>query len=258
MTVLVGVKCTDGVVIGADSIATSTAGQFRVMQMPSNNKIQIVEKQVICACTGAVGLAQRLHLHVVQAARGNVFANFTINEAAGNISTRFLTDCDKTLNYRIGPNGLGCGALIAACIKGEPQLIEYDHMTFQPEIKEENLFYVSMGSGQALADPFLAFVARVLWKGSRPTVDQARFGVYWALDHTIKHAPGGVGAPIRLAELRKLDGTWTARNIEEEKTQETAEFISELETKIAEAATQPMAQAKIETPPAPPPQPPSA
>lgn len=255
MTVLVGVKCTDGVVIGADSIATSSSGRFNVMQVPSNNKIRIFEKQVICATTGSVGLAQRLHLHVLNATKGSVFANLALNDAAGNISTRFLTDCDKTLTWRTGQNGLGCGAMIAACVKGEPQLIEYDHVTFQPEIKEDNLFYVSMGSGQALADPFLAFVARVLWKGSRPTVDQARFGVYWALDHTIKHAPGGVGEPIRLAELRKVEGTWTARNIEEEETQETAEYISELETKIAEAAIQPMAQAKIEAPPAPPPPP---
>jgi hypothetical protein len=35
---------------------------------------------------------------------------------------------------------------------------------FQPEIKRGKLFFVSMGSGQPLADPFLAFVKRVLWK----------------------------------------------------------------------------------------------
>jgi hypothetical protein len=36
-----------------------------------------------------------------------------------------------------------------------------------------------------------------------PTVDQARFGVYWVLDHTIKLAPGGVGGPIKMSELPK-------------------------------------------------------
>jgi hypothetical protein len=142
------------------------------------------------------------------------------------------------------PNGLGCGALFAACIKGESVLIEYDPVTFQPEIKEDNLFFVSMGSGQALADPFLAFVARVLWGNTRPSVERAKFGVYWALDHTIKHAPGGVGGPIRLAELREI-----------KETQETAQYITDLETHIAEFALRPLAAAPVEAPPVAPPPP---
>lgn len=247
MTVLVGVRCTDGVVIGADSIATSTAGQFRVMQVPSNDKIRIFEQQVICATTGSVGLAQRLHLHVHQATTGSVFKHLALNECANNISTRFLTDCDKTRILRHPPNGLGCGALIAACIKGEPHLIEYDPVTFQPEIKEDNLFYVSMGSGQTLAEPFLAFVARVLWRNTRPSVERAKFGVYWALLHTIKLAPGGIGGPIRLAELREVDGVWVARDIEE--TQETAQYITDLENHIADFALRPLAAASVEAPP---------
>ena len=58
-----------------------------------------------------------------------------------------------------------------------------------------------MGSGQVLADPFLAFVSRVLWQGKQPDVKTATFGVYWALDHAIKFAPGGIGA------IRKV-GLW--------------------------------------------------
>lgn len=250
MTILVGVKCTDGVVIGADSIATSSTGSQRVMQVPSNDKIKIFENHVICATTGSVGLAQRLHLHVLQATKGNVFANLAVGEAAGNVSTRFLTDCDKTRIFRSPPGGLGFGALVAAPIKDEAHLIEYDSIQFQPEFKEGNLFYVSMGSGQALADPFLAFVARVLWKNEQPTVDQAKFGVYWALAHTIQHAPGGVGEPIHLAELRKHEGKWVAREIED--TQEAGQYVTHLEAHIADFALKPLAQAKVEAVPAPP------
>jgi hypothetical protein len=36
-----------------------------------------------------------------------------------------------------------------------------------------------------LADPFLAFINRVLWKGVLPTIEMGRLGVYWTLDHTI-------------------------------------------------------------------------
>jgi hypothetical protein len=63
-----------------------------------------------------------------------------------------------------------------------------------------------------LADPFLAFVCRVLWSNKMPTADDGKFGVYRVLDHTIKHAPGHVGYPICLATLTKnKDGKWIAK-----------------------------------------------
>src|SRR5262245_7311432 len=108
------------------------------------------------------------------------------------------------------------GALIGGINKNDLFLAEYSSVDFQPEIKQD-LVFVSMGSGQLLADPFLAFVNRVLWKNATPTVDVARFGVYWVLDHTIKLAPGKVGPPIRLATLSKIDGAWIAK---EEDTQQ--------------------------------------
>ena len=58
MTVLVGVRCTDGIVIGADSIATSTAGQQGIVRLPTD-KLTIIGDRVILAGTGAVGLGQR-------------------------------------------------------------------------------------------------------------------------------------------------------------------------------------------------------
>jgi hypothetical protein len=56
-----------------------------------------------------------------------------------------------------------------------------------------------------LADPFLAFVSKLLWKSKMPTVEEAKLGVYWVLDHTLKLAPGKVGPPIRLATSCKTD-----------------------------------------------------
>jgi hypothetical protein len=155
--------------------------------------------------------------------------------------------------WRAPPAGVGLGALVAVPIKREAHLIEYDHIAFQPELKEDKLFYVSMGSGQALADPFLAFVARVLWKNERPTVDKAKFGVYWALSHTIQHAPGSVGDPIHIAELRQVDGKWIAREIVD--LQETNQYITDLEDHIAEFVLKPLAAEKVEKLPSPPPDP---
>jgi 20S proteasome alpha/beta subunit len=49
------VKCTDGVVIGADSIATSSAGITNIMQIESNDKIRIFDNSIILTATGSVG-----------------------------------------------------------------------------------------------------------------------------------------------------------------------------------------------------------
>jgi len=105
-------------------------------------------------------------------------------------------------------------------VDASPQLVEFDPVGFQPEIKKDNLHFVSMGSGQILADPFLAFVSRILWGSKPPDVKMGSFGLYWVLSYTIQYAPGGVGRPIKIAVLKKEKGDWTARSVEGNDLQE--------------------------------------
>jgi len=90
MTIIVGVKCVDGIVIGSDSIATSANGSTAIMQIESNDKICIFEKSLIVASTGSVGLAQRLSIHAQAAIKGSVFKNLSKQEASGNLSSRMI------------------------------------------------------------------------------------------------------------------------------------------------------------------------
>ena len=122
-------------------------------------------------------------------------------------------------------------------IDKEPCLIEFATNNFQAEYKEKKLFFASMGSGQSLADPFLAFVSRVLWKNTLPDVKSGRFGLYWALAHTIKYAPGLVGPPIRLATLSKRENAWVAS--ENEDYQEAEQFIASMEARIGAEISDP-------------------
>ena len=106
-----------------------------------------------------------------------------------------------------------------------------------------------MGSGQMLADPFLAFVNRVLWQGNFPSLELGRLGVYWTLDHVIKCAVGGVGGKIRIAMLRQKDGAWVASDMSE--TEEPAQFLGELEASIAVQASRLVMEAPATAPPTP-------
>ena len=228
------------------------------MLLQSNSKIQILDEgvdgrdgpRVIVATTGSVGLGQRLRAFVSEAARGNVFKNLKLREATTRVSTNFLQDCQKSFVPHSSHSGWGFGAILAAVIEGKPHLVEYDVSTFQPEVREDKLHFVSMGSGQTLADPFLAFVSRVLWKSQQPTLQEAKLGVYWALSHTIALAPGGVGGEIKLAALRQVDGNWIASLLEN--AQEQAEHIEALERSIADYATNFFREASVVPLPPPP------
>jgi hypothetical protein len=143
--------------------------------------------------------------------------------------------------------GFGFGALLGTMIDVDPCLIEFATNNFQPEYKEKKMFFVSMGSGQPLADPFLAFVSRVLWKNTLPDVKNGRFGLYWALTHTLKYAPGLVGHPIRLATLSKRENAWIAS--ENDDYQEAEQFIASIEARIGASISEPSAETVAEPAP---------
>jgi hypothetical protein len=137
-----------------------------------------------------------------------------------------LKDFESTF-VRLHPqHGLGFGTLLAAPFGDQHGLVEFGTSDYQPEIKQE-LFFASMGSGQTLADPFLAFVSRVLWNHEAPDIEQAMFGVLWALIHAVAYTPGGVGDPITLAVLQRVKGQWRARKLDAAEQQEQREHIDE-------------------------------
>jgi len=252
MTVLVGVLCTDGVVIGADSIATSSSGPHRLIQIRSDDKIRIIGDRVIIAGTGSVGLGQRFEAIVQKSWNEKTFQKAPL-ECVRHLSGATLKDFSETGVQRHPQNGIGFGALLACPFGDKPELTEFGWTDFQPERKTPRMHFVSTGSGQVLADPFLAFASRVLWKEQQPDVKTASFGVYWALDHAIKYAPGGVGEPIAIATLRREKGTWTARLLKEEEMQEQAQHIAEIEQRIGNYPSEIITQAQPTTPPTPPP-----
>jgi hypothetical protein len=250
LTVIVGVRCSDGIVIGADSAATQAAGNQHLMKMMCD-KIFIVANRVVVATTGSVGQAQRLQ-SVIEAQYANkLFGKDSVTAAP-------LLTRESLMNFQISgiqhnpQGGWGLGAFVGAVFSDGAQLIEYPWTDFQPEINKGKLFFGSMGSGQTLADPFLSFVARVMWENKQPTVDAARFGVHWALSHTIECAPGGVGHPIKLATIKMQGGQWQCRLLEDEELQEQAQYIKEIEGHMRKYPQSAIAEAETVPPPKPP------
>lgn len=251
MTVLVGIVCEDGVVLGADSAETLVAGgSFPTVESPTARKIRVIGSAVLTAVTGSVGLGQRFNelmndLHAqghlpLKDMRGEPpHRDFPVMAQAIHISNATLKNFDRTLSVaqQQPDRGWGFGALVAMPILDGPELLEFDPVQFHPERKgdpdehrrDRTSRYVSMGSGQVIADPFLAFIRRVFWMADKPKLSDAKLAVAWTLHQVIQLNTGGVGGDPQIASLEKVDGFWIARELS---VGEFAEQVTELESHV--------------------------
>lgn len=198
MTAVVGVLCSDGVVVGTDSSATFSAGQRVKTIEQQTEKIDIIGNCVILAGTGEIGFGQRFCEIIKQYWDKKEFSRPPIE--TGKILSRSMIE---DLGFTHVSQGERYGALVAFQIERKPYLCEFAVNDFQPELKNEKIWYVSMGSGQTITDPFLGFMREVFWDKGPPTVQEAIFAVTWTLDHVISLNPGGVNCPVKIAILEK-------------------------------------------------------
>ena len=206
MTILVGILCQDGVVIGTDSSATFTDGQSRTIEQLVT-KIDIVGDRIVIAHAGAGGHGQRFTIAVKKAwdkgrFKGLDFCDF------GRELAKVGTDDFVYTDARPG----SYGALVAYPADNAFHLCEFTIKEFQPEWKTDELCFASMGSGQLMADPFLGLMRKVFWPDGRPSLITGKFVVTWALQHAIELNSGGIQGPLQVAILsgknpsaRKLD-----------------------------------------------------
>jgi 20S proteasome alpha/beta subunit len=221
VTAVVGVLCTDGVVVGTDSSVTFAHGQFRTIEQTAE-KLDVIGDSIIVAGTGSVGLGQRFCEVVKQSWDAKAFSRLSPVEVGKDLCSKGLADFGATL-----VSAGSYGALVAFLSGGRPHLCELDPATFQPELKTERIWYASLGSSQPITDPFLGLMRRVFWADGRPTVRDAVFVVTWALHHAIEVNPGGVNAPERIAVLEKSGGKYSARVLEDQELDEHRQSIAD-------------------------------
>src|SRR5262249_18488183 len=118
-------------------------------------------------------------------------------------------------------------ALVGFPLNNKPHLCEFAAADFQPEFKDERIWYCSMGSGQLITDPFLALMREVFWSSGPPTVQDATFAVTWALDHAVAVNAGGINAPVRVGVMERVEGKYVARILDDIDLQEHRENIGQ-------------------------------
>ena len=201
MTSIVALRCSDGVVIAADSAVTFGGGQVSTIEQHTSQKMRLVGDSMIVAGTGQVGLMQRFYAAIEAAHKTGAFKGLKSGiEVVKRLADICIRDFNETHLHKAD-----FSALVAFSISGEPFLCELDGDSgFQPELKDPfDIWYVSKGAGQSITDPFLALLNEVFWSEGPPSLRGGIFTSLWALKHVCKLNAGGVGDPIRIAVVEQ-------------------------------------------------------
>lgn len=219
MTILIGVLCQDGVVVGTDSSATFGTSHVRTIEQPYK-KIKIIDDHIIITGTGQIGLGQRFNEIVDTYWKKNGFRGKSEVQACKELCELGMKDFISTN----APKG-AYGSLMAFAANGKFNLCEFAVDDFQPELKTDNIWYVAMGSGQNIGDPFLGLMRRIFWKDTPPKISGGIFAVLWALEHIIDLNPGGIKGPPQMAILESSKSGLRARMLEDSELAEHGDNV---------------------------------
>lgn len=261
MTLIVGIKCLDGIVVGADGAATLGAmGQGTIRQ--SVHKLNIISHKIIVGVSGPVGLSQRFNWRIEELYTSNKLSGKKCPDAMGIIRTELWKDIQGEMQVAavaqqtIGRAALSSAlssSLVAMPLDHKFALIQFDQQG-APEEATENIPFVAIGSGQPIADPFLAFVRKIFWPEGLPSLEQGIFSTLWTLNHAIETNPGGVSAPTQIMVLEKEGKDFKARELEKTDLAEHEEAIEAAENVLRDFRNLSLGPP---SPPASPPSPPA-
>lgn len=208
MTLLVGILCREGVVIASDSAATFGANGTVTIGQQEVEKVRLIHDKIAYAATGAVGIAQLIIDAIARSwSEGKFTGAKTPEEMMGKVGHLisntvgpFLNTAQLQRQVTGEANASLCKSLIAMPVCKKFQLFQFD-FNGAPEMCTHQLPFVALGSGQMIADPFLALLKRLLWPNEVPSLADGRLAAVWTIDHVRRTSPGGVGGRIQLATL---------------------------------------------------------
>lgn len=244
MTLIIGIKCKDGIVMAADGAATlGSMGQSTALQ--PTKKLSIIKDKIIVGVSGPVGLGQMLKGKMESIWDNGLLSGKKCHEAMSVISQGFREYIMPELQVaQVARNTIGNAGLTSALsstvvalpVSGELCLLQFDQQG-APEQTTEELPFVSIGSGQSIADPFLGLLRRISWSDHQPTLNEGLFAAIWTLDHAIKVNPGGVAEPMQIMIMQQEDSKTTIKELSEAELSEHREAVRSAEKVMADSLT---------------------
>lgn len=245
MTLIVGIKCQNGVVLAADGAATFglPMGQGYTIKQTTARKLRIIGDHCVLGVSGPIGLSQCYHdeIDTYIRSRNNRTPWKTGAEARSWLQTAMWKHAGPAWE-RAATVGRATGqanvsdalhsSVVALPLGDSGCLIQFTEQCNAEEASSD-LPFVSIGSGQPAADPFLAYLRRVLWPDALPFLHDGTLAAVWTLDHAIQTQAGFVAEPIQVVVL-KQDGAkaWKAEELSAADLGEHKEMIATLEDEM--------------------------
>ena len=213
MTLIVGIACQDGVVMASDSAATFSKEGVPTIGQQEIPKIHRLSDSLLYSSTGAIGIAQIIGSDLkacwdkkeLSGIRSPDEAMDKIGKKIVHLIAPYLQTAKLTHSLVGDASASLCKSMVAMPIQHVPYLFSFDY-NGAPERATKELPFVAIGIGQPIADPFLAFLKRLLWLESQPTLAKGRLAAIWTIDHVRLTNPGGVGGKIQVAMLSGKPG----------------------------------------------------
>lgn len=221
MTLIVGIRCTNGIVLAGDGAVTLGAFGQHTAQQRTVRKLTLLQGKIIIGLSGPVGLAQRFQACLDEGCRAGRYAG-RAELAVGAMRQELWQIVGpewvaahavaNVMGAHVALESVLSSALVAAPLNDRAELIEFDQQC-APTLATDDLPFMAVGSARGIADPFLGFVRHVLWPQGCPTVPDGIFSAVWTLEHAIDTNAGGVAAPIQVAVLEQQTDGWKAREL---------------------------------------------
>lgn len=198
MTVVVAVRCPDGVVLATDSQGTSQLPGNIPVKLPAK-KIERLGKHVAYGGTGGQGAGQRVHA-ALEAQASKMSATKSAAEIA-NVIRQTVNPLQKQIRQEWVelPNTQpeSWGAIFCGWSKDGPWIFEID--PGGPSQFHDP--FAATGSGHPLAHTALISVAH--FKVGQQSLEGAKAIAYRAIENTCSSAAYGVGMPVQMAIMTK-------------------------------------------------------
>ncbi len=240
MTLIVGILCKDGVVLASDSAATFGSAVQPTIGQQEMRKLRRLNDPILYTNTGAIGISQLIADKLKSLWEAKTFSNYqspeTVMDKIGKEIVQLVGPYLQTANLQrplVGDASSSlCKSLVAMPVNQKPCLFNFDY-NGAPERSTPDLPFIALGSGQPIADPFLAFLHRLLWRDREPTLAEGRLAAVWTIEHVRRTNPGGVGGSVQLATLASSTGKMpTVSEASEEGIQEHLQRVTSAEQSL--------------------------
>lgn len=203
MTIVVCIKCVDGIAIASDSMLTIGEAQ------QSGQKIHVIEQQQLFAFAGDLSLAERFRVfatthYPLLAEAGHKF-DYATAIAASLANNLRLTG--------IEPQTANLMTVLIHEFKGDVEACLFT-AGVNPRYLDSDHFSCAMGSGASAALPFLNFLLETFTSNRQPELIDGKLFATWAVKYAIDRLAGGVGGDIDLAIAERNEtGQWIFREL---------------------------------------------